>query len=402
MNDTQVVIQTGNWKVKVILGLGGLLTIIILAFMYRVEIGIVILTLGAVGAIRLGFWAKNKYTLEKLEQRQLTAQTTAIELETRLTYWRMRQEEAIAKKMAHESLFVETKSGTFALTNVQYNFYPSATASAQLASAPPALPAPALDYFTAMSDPLQAYAIVGAQRVGKSILAQHLTQHLTGLGRVCIVIGTKAEKSEWLNCKRFIGNDEVPPALGRLLAELSSRLADNRKTPIICTFLDDWINSTVLDGNLAEQFFVEASTRFLSAGIVPYFLLQSDSKADWGTKHGATLKNNFVHLLLTAPRVNGQLDHNRLMGAIMYPGDKEQHPVNLPKGLPMFGDSEPAIELAALLEPEPTEHEQQILDLYDSGESVSAIAAAVYGYKGGPQSAKVKSILDKFGRGLEG
>lgn len=353
MNDTQVVIQTGTWKVKVILGLGGLATLVILAFMYRVEIGVVILCLGGAGAIRIGFWVRNRYQLEQLARRSLEAQTQQAEAEARMIRWKERQEQAIAQKLLYDALFIERKAGTFVVGDVPFKFYPSASASAQLATPVTlALPAPSLDYFAAMSDPLQAYAIVGAQRVGKSVLAQHLAQHLTGLGRICVVIGTKAEKAEWLTCKRYIGNEAVLEAIGGLLAEFNNRIGKNCKTPIICAFLDDWINSTVLDSSLAEQFFVEASTRFLSAGIVPYFLLQSDSKADWGTKHGATLKNNFVHLLLKAPRVNGQLDHSRLNGVIVYPGDKEQHPVLLPRGLPMLGDGLPDFGL-----PEPAKRE---------------------------------------------
>ena len=46
---------------------------------------------------------------------------------------------------------------------------------------------------------------------------------------------------------------------------------------------------------------------------------------------------------------------------------------------------------------EPSEQEQQILDLHQQGESVSAIAIAVFGSKGGNYNAKVKEIIAKFG-----
>lgn len=395
--DSKITIQTGVWKVKVILGLGGLITLIILAFLYRLEIGLILLVTGAIVAIRLGFWAKNKHTLEKLQQRQLITQTRAIELDTTMSQWRVEQEKAIAQKMAYDALFIERKAGTFVIGNLPYSFYPSASASKELAITQAlALPAPALDYFEVMSDDKQAYAVVGPQRIGKSILAQHLAQHLARSGRICLVIGTKANPGEWLHCRRFIGNEAVPGALSSVLAETTQRLQVNRTQPPLCLFLDDWLNTVALDSDLAEQFFLEAATRMLTAGIVPYFLLQSDSKADWGTKHGAQLKNNFVHLILTAPRENGRLNHDKLRGVVIYPGEKEQHAVRLPKGLPMFGDAQPDITLAQPEAPTPNEQEQRILELHGSGASLNEIARQVYGGIGGKQNQLIQQVIDKF------
>lgn len=399
MNDTRVVIQTGNWKVKIVLGLAGLVTIVILAFLYRLEIGLILLACGSIAAIRMGFWAKHQYALGKLQQRQLVAQTRQIELEADKQHWEVQQQKATAYKLMAEQYFIERKAGTFVIGNIPYAFFPSASASRELATQQPlALPAPSLDYFEAMSDPHQAYSVVGPQRIGKSILAQHLAQYLTTQGYTCLVIGTKAKAGEWLNCKRFIGNEAVPEALSRLLAETKGRIENGINSPKLAVFLDDWLNTVALDSETAEQFFLEAATRILTAGIVPYFLLQSDSKADWGTKHGAQLKNNFVHLLLTAPRDNGRLNYDKVRGTLIYPGEKQQHSVTLPAGLPMLGDSEPSIELAAPIKPEPTEQEQHILALHDSGESESTIATAVYGSKGGPQNAKVRNVLTRFNR----
>lgn len=377
--DSQIVIQTGSWKVKVILGLGGLVTLVILAFLYRFEVGLILLALGSVGAIRLGFWAANKHMLERLQQRQLIAQTEAIELETSLSRWRVKQEQAIAQKMAYDALFIERKAGTFVIGNVPFSFYPTATASAQLATTPAlALPSGSLDYFQVMSDPQQAYAIVGPQRIGKSILAQHLAQYLARAGMVCVVVGTKAQPGEWLNCKRFIGNEVVPGALQSLLAEVKRRTEQSVNTPKLAVFLDDWLNTVALDPALAEAFFLEAATRILTAGIVPYFLLQSDSKTDWGTKHGAQLKNNFVHLLLSAPRDNGRLNYNQLRGTVIYPGEKTQHTVSLPGGLPTFGDGEPDLELAAPAMSPADEADARFKELVEGGMSRRKAALRAY------------------------
>lgn len=262
---------------------------------------------------------------------------------------------------------------------------------------PVALPAPALDFYAAMSDPLQAYAVIGPQRVGKSIMLQHLTQHLTRQGRTCLIIGTKAKPGEWVNCRRYIGNADTQSALDSIIAEVGKRIPANINTPPLCVVLDDWLNTVALNPDLAEAFFVDAATRMLTAGIVPYFLLQSDSKTDWGTRHGAQLKNNFTHLILKAPRIDGQLDHRSLQGVMIYPGEKEQHPVRLPPGLPMFGDGQPVVDLPA---PEPNEQERRILELIDGGKSKRAITEEVWQQRGAFYNAKIEAIAQRFGREL--
>lgn len=397
--DTQVVIKTEAWRVKVVLGIGGLVTLIVLAFLYKLEIGAILLACGSILSVRLGFWIKSKYTLEKLQQRQLEAQTRQAELEADRQHWQVQQEKAIATKLMAEQYFVEQKAGTFVIGDFPFKFFPSASASKELATVQPlALPSPSLDFFQAMSDPMQAYAIVAAQRTGKTVMAQHLAQYLTQKGIACLVVGTKAARGEWLNCDRRIGNEAVPTALSSLLEEIRQRTAVHGDTPKLAVFLDDWLNTVALDDKLAEAFFLEAATRILTTGIVPYFLLQSDSKADWGTKHGAQLKNNFVHLLLNAPRENGVLNYSKLRGTLIYPGEREQHNVLLPTGLPMFGESSVSVDIAQPAEVQPTELEQQILTLFDNGASRNAIAKQVYGIAGGKQYELIGNVLAKYGK----
>jgi len=257
---------------------------------------------------------------------------------------------------------------------------------------PAQLPSPQLDFFTALSDPLQAYAIIGPQRIGKSVLLQQLAHRLADYGQRCIVIGTKAEPHEWPGCERFIGGPSdsiVPDALLRIYSEAEERIRQNVKAPLVAVVLDDWLNTAEIWPVEAERFFVEAATRMLTAGYVPYFVLQSDSKSDWGIKHGAQLKNNFTHLFLTAPRASGRIDYNRLKCFIIYPGDKEQHQVRLPFA-------------AAPLLPEPVilrpgQQEQQIITLYEAGTSMNEIARQVYGHIGGNQNKAIKEILGKYG-----
>lgn len=399
MADTQVIIKSDGWKIKIALGLGGLTALVILAFLYRFEVGLILLVCGGVAATRLVFWAKHKHTVGKLHERQLKAQTRQLELEADKQHWEVEQQKAIAAKLVVAQYFVETKSGVFVAGDLPFKFYPSVTASRELATNQPlALPAPSLDFFEVMSDPHQAYAIVGTQRIGKSIKAQHLAQFLTTKDCLCIVVGTKANKGEWLNCKRFIGNERVIMGLSRLLAETKYRIENGINSPRIAVFLDDWLNSVALDPTLAEQFFLEAATRILTAGIVPYFLLQSDSKADWGTKHGAQLKNNFVHLLLNAPRENGRLNYDRLRATIIYPGEKQCHNVILPAGLPLMGDSEISVELAWPETTQPSEQDYKIFELHTSGKSHAAICETIWGYKSSNKYPEIDSAIERVQR----
>jgi hypothetical protein len=248
----------------------------------------------------------------------------------------------------------------------------------------PQLPAPSLDFYEVLSDPLQAYAVIGPQRIGKSVLIQQLTAHFVRQNQRVVVIGTKAGPSEWAGCERYIGGPDdasVPDALEMVYQEAEQRIKANINWPLTAVILDDWLNTSEVWPEIAERFFVEAATRMLTAGIVPYFILQSDSKSDWGIKHGAQLKNNFTHVWLRAPRQNGRINHAELKVSVIYPGEKTPHAIRLPYGAPV-----PAMEV---LSPQ----EARVLEMLDGGSSVTAIAKAVFGGDGGNQLGRVREII---------
>lgn len=222
--DSQVVIVTGQWKIKVILGLGGLITIIILAFLYRIEVGLILLAVGGVTATRLGFWARHQHVLGKLQERQLAAQARAIELEAELAHWRTKQEEAIARKLAYDALFIERKAGTFVIGSLPFKFYPTATASAQLAE-PLALPATThqgiIDLLSIL-DRAKRVLIHGASEGGKTTLLQHIASRSQGV----IIVDPHYEPGKWPS-GRVVGKgrnfDEVVAFLNWLDTELDRR-----------------------------------------------------------------------------------------------------------------------------------------------------------------------------------
>lgn len=254
----------------------------------------------------------------------------------------------------------------------------------------PLLTPPSIDFFSAMSDPLQAYAIIGPQRIGKSVLIQQLTAHYTRTGQQCVVIGTKAGPDEWPGCEKYIGGADdsvVPDALERIYREAEQRIGAHVNRPLTAIILDDWLNTAEIWPEIAERFFIEAATRMLTGGFVPYFILQSDSKSDWGIKHGAQLKNNFTHVMLRAPRLNGRLNHAELTAHILYPGEKERHLLRLPYSQPVI-----VPDIVERLTPQ----EGRVLEMLDAGASVTAIAKTVFGGDGGNQLAKVREIVARL------
>jgi hypothetical protein len=117
------------------------------------------------------------------------------------------------------------------------------------------------------------------------------------------------------------------------------------------------------------------------------------------------LKNNFVKLfILPTYNEQGLVIHSQTRGAIRFPGETTDRPVKLfaSRG-PIYHTGHAKrndFDLDRLnLEPALDPTEARILDLYRQGESISAIATAVYGSKGGNQNEQVKTVLTRFNWG---
>ena len=331
--DSVVVVKTGGATVKIALGIVGIIAVIIIAFLYRAEFGLIMMGAGVVATWRGLVWV-NQTRLASANRKRLEAAQIA------LAEQRVEQERNKAAALAFAGMFHQTNVGVFRLTETGIAYYPATATERNRQAQLPAVcgvrdeAQRPVDFYRVMTDPKAAYAILAAQRVGKSYTAMHLTDALPGIN---LVIGVKMEKGEWPNCRQYIGFEAAGYALQMLVEEVRSRHRTGIREPRINVILDDWINQAALFGDLAEQFFLHAATDMLSAGIVPYFLLQSDSKSDWGTKHGAQLKNNFTKLFLKPHRVAGEVDPTKTRGEIIFPGEKEGYPVVLPVGKPQLG-----------------------------------------------------------------
>lgn len=379
---SEIRVRNGSFKLYLSLGICAAGLIAFLAVWFSFQFGIILLGIGGVTVLAggVGIYGRVLGIQDGRKLKQLEIRDKELDIEIK---------EAMATKarlMAGIAIFSKNERALLSAGS-DMRLIEAVAGGTGEAIQPLVLPEPELDFYQTMSDPLQAYAIVAGQRVGKSNQAQHLAQYLTRNGVICLVIGTKADTGEWAGCKRYIGNEEAVNGLAGILDETRARLAEGRRIPQLAVFADDWINTTVLAPQLAEEFFIEASTRMLTAGIVPYFLLQSDSKNDWGIKHGAQLKNNFVHLGLFAPRENGRLNHNRLRAWVIYPGEKIDRPVTPVMGLPTLGDSEPDYELPVSEAQEDelssdesrVSRDDQIESMIRAGADNREIARAVFG-----------------------
>jgi hypothetical protein len=165
---------------------------------------------------------------------------------------------------------------------------------------------------------------------------------------------------------------------------LVAEMAHSRLTILI----DDW-RAIVFNVKGADGIIKTLLTESRKAAFSVFVASHSERVRALGLEHEGDLKDGFAVIRLSL--ANGQRQ------ATIDTGTGEQ-PVILPG--PYLGSQPKMIDGPIDLgtEPEPTPEEQRILDLHDLGKSDSAIAAVIYGSKGGPQNAKVKNILTKFDR----
>ena len=113
----------------------------------------------------------------------------------------------------------------------------------------------------------------------------------------------------------------------------------------------------------------------------------SDRAKPLGLEGEYDLKDGFAVVRLTI--ANGQRQ------ATIDTGNGEQ-PATLPGPFIAMGQvvTKPDFELD--FTPQPTDQEQQVMEMHQAGESLSEIARQVYGSKGGKQVSQIKQIIGQF------
>ncbi|MCG3211552.1 MAG: hypothetical protein FOGNACKC_05198 [Anaerolineae bacterium] len=272
---------------------------------------------------------------------------------------------------------------------------------AQLLPAPDERP---LDLLTVFTQPTQAYAIIGGQQTGKTWQARHIAAYWVQQGIKPVVIGPKWDRGEWAGCYLIGGGGDftaVEWGIGVIRKLVEERHADtttaHKSHPIQPVFFDDWTPIVDAVPN-ARALVLEATTLYASVNVLLYFILHSDTANAWGVdRKGAALKDNVVKLFITpAYDDNGLIIRSRTQGLIRFAGESVDRPTRLFTAPPPV-NGRPSIITPPTEAAAPKSLEAQVLALHRQGETISSIAAAVFGSKGGNQNQQVKDILNKHG-----
>lgn len=256
------------------------------------------------------------------------------------------------------------------------------------------LPAP-VDLLMAL-DSVQRCLIVGASDSGKTTLLQWIIARRLVTSRV-IVIDPHAYPGKWSGKVIGTGRDyeKIGYALEGLVQLMTKRYDDigkgivaemghNRLTIII----DEW---RAIVGNVkgAADCIKTLLTESRKAAFSVFVATHSERVRALGLEGEGDLKDGFTFVRISV--VNG------IRQATIDKGEGEQ-PATLPG--PFQGHLVKVVEPDEIinLQAEPNETEARVLALFDQGESISNIAALIYGSKGGPQNKKVEAVLSKFSK----
>lgn len=405
MTDTAIVIENDSWKVKVYLGLGGLVTLVILGFLYRFEAGIIALAIGLATAGRVAFVAYHAHKLAGYERRRLEAETSKAESEA-----------VQARARTH---FVEVNSGTFVLDGISVQaFYPAVNASKLLADIPQlALPAPAeaAPRFRRLVDlDFVHLLVVGPSGSGKSTVLCHLIDNEPGSTAV-VVLDPHAGFNLWPSRgDNIIGSGRDYQAINLELSALQDRMnrryngqeGTSQRILIVC---DEWLSVRDKCSD-AEEFFntLGSESRKVNMSLV---ISSISSTVDDLAVSGA-IRDNLSQITLS-PSLKAKNQ------ALLRLSRKESETIELPgpyKPLAVpLGDRQrtmlPApIKVEAIdfdpidldggpVPPTPDPTELRIFELYQAGKSLRAIHKEAYGrpYAGGREVQELRVILGKFG-----
>ena len=391
MADTYISIENRDWQIKIWLGLGGLLVLVILAFVYRFEAGIIALAIGGGYAGRVALAGYHRHKLAQFERRQLEAETVKLEAE------------AIQAKA--KSYFVETGSGVFQLEGISVErFYPSVNASKLLADVPQ-LPAPELTppKLRRLLDVEFIHLLaVGPSGSGKTTVLCHLIDAAPADALVC-VLDPHAQFNRWpARVAEIVGTGRDYPAIDTALAELI-RLMNARyngsepTTPKVLIVADEWLS--IRDKCLnAERFFVDigSEARKVNMSLV---ISSISCNVDDLAVSGA-VRDNLAQLTLsrTLKSLNqGELKWSR----------KDTELVELPG--PYYARPAPPLVSAAAwgaefetsnpepITPSPDPTEDRILELHQQGLSLRSISREIFGSIGGRQVEEIKEVLSRRG-----
>jgi hypothetical protein len=249
-------------------------------------------------------------------------------------------------------------------------------------------------------DAVQRCLIVGASDSGKTTLLQWLVSRRLQTSKV-IVIDPHAYPDKWPHCvvvgtgRNYAEIDRALEALVRLMTkrydEIGKGIVAEQGHTRITILIDEW-RAIVYNVKGASEAIKALLTESRKAAFSVFVASHSDRAKPLGLEGEYDLKDGFAVVRLSM--ANGQrqatldLGNGEVLATL--PGPYPTQSSQLIEG------EQPTLNL----EVEPTPTEAHILNLYEAGETVSAIATAVYGSKGGNQNQQVKEVLRKY-KGVE-
>lgn len=383
--NTVIQVKSNGWKFKIVLGAIGLIVVVILASLYRFELGLIALAIGLGYAARVAIQARHQLKLSQYEQRRIEAEVRKLEI---------------------NSLFVETNVGVFFLDNSMVSikgFYPAVSASKFLADVPQ-LPAPeAPRHRKLLSVDFIHLLVVGPSGSGKTTVLCHLIDSASN-NTLIYALDPHAQFNEWPNrVNRIVGDGRdyraIDNELNNLIAKMNLRYRGAESTTQkILIVADEWLS--ILDKcPSAKDFFntIGSEARKVNMSLV----ISSISATVDDLDVSGAIRDNLAQLTLNRTLKDqnlGELKWSRKDSELVeLPGKYfPSYPARITEEfepLPIL-DSGPVFS--------PTPNEIRVYELYLAGKSLNAIWKEIYPDRsyGGEQSKELKAILAKFGGNL--
>ena len=246
--------------------------------------------------------------------------------------------------------------------------------------------------------PVKRGLIVGASDAGKTTLLKWMVTERAHSGHV-VVIDPHAGPNSWP--AEVIGRGSDHAAISRALdgfvtlmvkryKEIGHGSVEEEGHRLITIIVDEWMSIAGQCDN-AAYVFRRLLTEARKANIHLWLGAQSERVEPLGLKGHGDLKEGLVIVRLNYNQLTGE---RSAVVKIKYDDHTETIPTILPGE---FHNGVWQVEShLELPEPELSEIEQRILSMREEGMSVSAIAEAIFGSKGGHQNNEVKRILSRF------
>lgn len=423
MADSTILVRGEGWKFKAAIGLGGLAVIVVLAFLYRLEVGLIVLAIGSAVGARFWIWAIHQKNFADHLKRQAGLERRKLEAETK----RLEYEADKARILRH---FLEFNSGVFHIEHPGEavkvrQFYPAVQASKPLADLPPLLPPPEPPIKRLLDIDWRHLLILGPTGSGKTTIANHLID-AAEYNAIIYALDPHATQNRlrglpWSPRAQVVGDGRDWTAIDAMLISLLGEMNDRFKLsgaamqPVYIAN-DEWL-AVLKNCPHAREFFETIGSEAAKVNMHLMIATQAATVDDLGCS--AAVRDNLVELRLDhalKAQNRGELRWGRRRDSVEVvelPGPYKALPV--PLGYRAYFP--PAVyQRAEVLEPMepvpdldagpvpavPTEKELRICELWDEGGwSQRAIYLEIYGKEpgGGRQlNEGITEILRRFGR----